>query len=357
MSGPGRLFCATALTLLAAGIGACGDGGGVVDRVDAAEDTGTEEVDGPREPADAGTDGGVGEEDGPTQPPDAAAGDVAAPAFTCPAARALEDAPDDEPDLYQVRALYVLPSDGTDEQLDTDGRICRSLQAAMHWMVAQTRGSRLRFDTAGGAVDVGFVRLARTDAEMRGSGGTSIEDGYAYLRDRIERELARMELLQPKKLYAVYYGGGSPFSCGGGAWPPALPGRVAALYLGGEPPGAPPCRGNPVGASATRPGYVEYSLVHEVMHTLGLVGDGAPNQHAAGHVFDPGVAVGLAARDLMYAQRSGADPGWGTGSADGLVLDIGQDDYFGHQRPELPDLSRSVFLTPLPDGAVPPPRW
>jgi hypothetical protein len=279
-----------------------------------------------------------------------------ATSFTCPQARALEDAPDDDAG-HQVRVLYVLPSDGADDLMDVDGRICRSLLAASAWLVAQADGARLRLDTRAGVLDIGFARLGKTDAEMRGAGGATVDDGHAYLRDRIERELARAVPLHPRKIYAVYYGGTSPFSCGGGAWPPGLRGQVAALYLGGEPPGASPCRSNPVGASPTRPGYVEYSLIHEIMHTLGVVAEGAPNHHAAGHVFDGSGPPARAARDLMYAARSSADPGWATGDADGLALDLGRDDYYGHGRPDLVDLARSAFLTPLPADARLPPGW
>jgi hypothetical protein len=302
--------------------------------------------------ADAATDGA-------TEPADAAvpAADAgAAPSFTCPQARALDDLPDDDAG-HQVRVLYVLPSDGADDLIDVDGRICRSLQAGSAWLAAQTDGARLRLDTRAGMLDIGFARLGKTDAEMRGTGGATVDDGHAYLRDRIERELARAGPLHPHKLYAVYYGGTSPFSCGGGAWPPGLPGQVAALYLGGEPPGASPCRSNPVGASPTRPGYVEYSLIHEIMHTLGIVAAGAPNHHAAGHVFDRSGPPARASRDLMYAARSSADPGWATGDPEGLVLDLGRDDYYGHGRPGLVDLARSAFLTPLPADPRLPPGW
>jgi hypothetical protein len=359
---PGRRVAAPLVLVTLLALSACEQGGDGVDAPIGPDDAAVagdalpEPQDAPvevdvLEPADASAEVDA------VEPPDAAAADVAVPAFVCPRARTTDDAPDDEPDRYQVRALYVLPSDGADEQLDTDDRICRSLQAATHWLSARTGGPRLRLDTAGATLDIGFVRLEKSDAVMRGSGGRSIEDGYAYLRDRIERELVRMNLVRPQKIYAVYYGGSSPFSCGGGAWPPNLPGKVAALYLHGEPPGASPCRSNPIGASVTRPGYVEYSMVHEVLHTLGIVADGAPNEHAAGHVFDPGVSPAMAAQDLMYAQRSGADPGWGTRDPDGLQLDIARDDYYGHGRPDQADLARSVFLTPLPPDAQLPPRW
>jgi hypothetical protein len=294
---------------------------------------------------------------------DAPLGEAApeAPAFEaapsrCPVERAIVDRPDDSP-LDQVRALYVLPADGEDQRLDVNGRICASLEAAQHWLAGQTVGAHLRLDTSAGQLDVGFVRLPVTDARLRGSGGDSLATGFAYLRDRLERELVAQGLLAAHKLYAVYYGGSSALGCGGGAWPPDLPGHVAALYLAGEPAGARPCASNPLGASPQVPGYLDYAMLHEILHTLGLVPAGAPNEHARGHVFDEAAGPTGAARDLMYAGRSAGDPPWATGSPQGLQLDVGGDDYFGHGRAQ-PDLARSSFMDPLPPGGGErPPRW
>jgi hypothetical protein len=59
----------------------------------------------------------------------------------------------------------------------------------------------------------------------------------------------------------------------------------------------------------------------------------------------------------MYAPRSGtADPYWDIYSPDGVVLDFGRDQYYGHGGSQL-DLADSVFLQPLPARAVAPPGW
>jgi hypothetical protein len=39
------------------------------------------------------------------------------------------------------------------------------------------------------------------------------------------------------------------------------------------------------------------------------------------------------------------------------VLDVGHDDYYRTGRTDIPDLSRSVFLDPLPADPTPPPGW
>ncbi|SEU28446.1 hypothetical protein SAMN05443639_113165 [Stigmatella erecta] len=272
-------------------------------------------------------------------------------AFSCPAARATADRADSTAD-YKVKFLYVLPSDGLDRALDTNGAICRSVQAQYNWFISQTmNGASLRYDVSQSALDIQFVRLSKTDAQMKGTGNTGdINTGYAFVRDRIEQELVAMGVINnARKLYAVYYGGTSEWACGGAAWPPLLIGKVVALYLNGLPGSPVPCAANPVGGSSTVPGYIEYAMLHETLHGLGFVADAAPNEHASGHNYYP-------ARDLMYAARPGtSDPYWDIYSG-AVVLDYGHDQYYGHGGSYL-DLARSAFLDPLPAGAVAPPGW
>jgi hypothetical protein len=255
-----------------------------------------------------------------------------APAQTVSSARSTADRTDDFPG-YQIHVMYVLPSDATDTNLDTNGAIASSVAAAQKWFVAQTRGTRrLRFDTSNGQLDISFFRLARTDAAIAGFG--------AYVRDQIQSEINAAGFNHPEKIYAVYYGGSSTYACGGGAWPPTLPGNVVALYLRGRPPGSRPCTGNGLATSADLPGYWEFSLIHEFFHTLGAVADCAPHHTRAGHVSDD-------PRDLMYA----GDKPWHPST-----LDAGNDDYFNHSTACL-DVAKSVFIDPVSADAVAPPGW
>ena len=246
--------------------------------------------------------------------------------------RAIVDRPDDVAG-YQIHVMYVLPRDGTDEQLDVDGRITTSVLAFQRWISDQTGGLRLRIDTSDGVPDVTFHRLKATDSEISASG--------LFVRDRIEAELVAAGYRNPQKLYAVYYGGTSSVTCGGGAWPPTLSGNVAAMYLRGLPPGAPPCATNPLGASVEKPGYIDLSMPHEILHTIGLVPSCAPHFTAAGHVSD-------SPRDLMYAGSLPWQPS---------ELDVGRDDYFKHGRAGCLDLANSVFIEPAAPDAVVPPSW
>ncbi len=238
--------------------------------------------------------------------------------------RATTDRPD-EVTGPQVHVVYVVPSDGGDRGLDTNSTLVNTTGSWQHWLSGQTGGRVLRLDTYQGALDVTFVRLSRSNATMTSYG--------AYVRDTIEKDLTALGLVVAPKIYAVYYDGGSTFSCGGGAWPPTLPGRVGALYLQGTPPGSVACNVNPFAASPTAaPAYLEFSMIHELMHTLGFISSTAPHFTLSGHVSD-------SPADLMYA---GSMP-WAPST-----LDVGQDDYYNASG--LPagilNFAASPYLTP-----------
>jgi hypothetical protein len=228
----------------------------------------------------------------------------------------------DRPDDYggsQIHVMYIVPSDGTDRSLDTNGAIATSVLAANNWFASQA-GKSFRLDKTGGALDVTFIRLGRTDADIASHG--------AYVRDELEDEIKARGFNQSNKLYAIYYDGTSSYACGGGAWPPALPGNTAALYLKGLPGGPVPCASNALAPNASAPGYFEFSFLHEIVHTLGFVATCAPNHTLSGHVGDDST-------DLMYA---GNQPWYPS------KLDSGRNDYFAHSNGGCPDLADSPYL-------------
>lgn len=281
-------------------------------------------------------------------------GDGGVQVFTCPVTRSSVDRAD-ESGLLQVRLMYVVPSDLPDESLDVNGRICTSAKAFSSWLGTQVGGRTLRFDTSGGELDIGFVRLNKTNAQLRGSGNANdVNTGVAYVRERIERELIAMNQVKPDKLYAVFYGGESTYACGGAAYPPALVGSVIAMYLKSTIGGV-ACEARPWGQSTSALGYFDWAMLHDLLHGLGIVPNGAPNQHAFGHAFDSSAPQPQI--DLMYSPRVGmSDPAWGIDAPGGLVLDLNRDDYFAHDGGQV-DLRRSAFLEPLPVNAVRPPGW
>jgi hypothetical protein len=256
------------------------------------------------------------------------------------AARQTTDQPDDKPGFQQVHVMYVLPSDGFDRGYDTDGTIDGSVAAWQTWFIGQTGGLGLNLDTADGYLDITFVRLAQSEATLAANG--------LFIRDAIEQQLEALGFDDPLKILAVYYDGAAHEVCGGGAWPPTLPGTVAAEYLLGTfaDPLTPPCDSSPWAPAAGPPGYREMAMIHEIIHTMGFVPTCAPHHTLAGHVSDD-------PSDLMYAGGLPWQP---------TTLDVGRDDYF-RTAPVAgcADLSKAAFVepngapTPIVPGPAPDP--
>jgi hypothetical protein len=260
---------------------------------------------------------------------------IVAPLFASPGAlpRSEADRADDRTGS-QIHALYVVPADGSDRALDTDGTIAASVGNWQGWLRGQTRGPGLRLDTSGGELDVSFRRLSQTDAQLASRG--------VFIRDAIEQELKAAGFNQPGKIYAVYYDGSSTAACGGGAWPPTLPGNVGAVYLRATFGAGFPC----YDAAQSRSGLqlMDLAVLHEVLHTMGFVPTCAPRHTRAGHVSD-------SPTDLMYA----GDEPWRPS-----VLDVGNDDYYHAHRPGCLELAESPYLEgnepqPAPQPPPPPP--
>lgn len=241
------------------------------------------------------------------------------------------DRPDDV-DGPQVHVVFARTIDQPDRGLDVDGALATSVAVWNGWLADQTGGPALRLDTCGGELDVTYLELKHSQSHV------AAQD--PYIRNLLEDELAAAGALADDKLYAVYYDGASTYSCGGGAWPPLIVGRVAALYLRGEVPGSPPCL-QPFADAGEPPGYLEFAMLHEILHTLGLAATCAPHTDNYGHTNDT-------PQDLLY---SGKEP-WYPDS-----LDPDHDDYYGHGDPDCPDLARSALLEPTPASPELPVGW
>lgn len=229
----------------------------------------------------------------------------------------------DEVTAPQVHLMYVLPSDGLDRNLDTNGTIETSFGADEKWLGAQSGGRSFRLDTYGGKPDISFLRLSRTDADVQSEG--------AFAREAIEGALKGAGFDKADTLYVVYYDGGSTYACGSGAYPPTIEGNTAVLFLQGTPlDGAIQCGSNQFAADVNSPGFWEFVAVHELMHTLGAVPDCAPNETMSGHISGP-------ANDLMYEGEEETDLP--------KALDPGRDDYYGYDNAGCLDIEDSPYLT------------
>ncbi len=240
----------------------------------------------------------------------------------------------DNPDVSnepQVHLVYALAADSEDRELDRRGILGGSVASWSRWLFEQT-GVRLRLDDFDGELDITFVRM-RPDEERFVSRGNRI-------RDALEVELRELGVVQPGKLYAVFYEGAASHACADAPVPPELMGQVTVVYMNGVIPNVRPCGDNPIAKADEPPGYIELATLHELMHAQGAVPRCAPHW-AGSHVGDDPT-------DLMYAGSAPWRP---------AVVDVGNDDYWGHGRSDCVDLLRSAFLTPLPADAVLPPGW
>jgi hypothetical protein len=210
----------------------------------------------------------------------------------------------------------------------------RSVSAMQNWFLGQT-GSRLRIRP-----EIRTVVLNETDAQIAAQG--------EFVRDRIEVLLREMGFDQAFTLYAAWYDGVSHHACGGGAWPHGVaphpneqvPGHLAALYLRGAFDNV-DCAADEFSSDGVTPAINEFKMLHEILHTMGIVSPAAPHHVRRGHVSDD-------EHDLMWA---------GDGIWRPSVIDAGHDDYFQTGRTDIIDLSRSVWLDPSPPDAQPPPGW
>lgn len=248
-----------------------------------------------------------------------------------------EDRPDDVSG-FQVHFVYALPSDGRDDFLDINGQIELSANAMNDWLERATDGSKLRYDTYQGQLDISFMQLAYSADEV-----SNLAIDVLALMDY---EIKARGFDTTSKVYVVYYDGqfvSEAGFCGLANYPPDGAGVTTVLLLRAYIPRFDqPCP-RQFTQSADYTGFFEMTILHEVMHLLGMAPACGANV-SAGHVTD-------SQQDLMYGEYDGSySPLYTT-------LDHGQNDYYRHDVADCPDFAKSVFLEPLPDDAELPPGW
>ena len=232
----------------------------------------------------------------------------------------------------QVHFLYVVPSDGADGQLDTNGTMEQSITRIERWLVKQTVNQGLRVDTYNGVPDITFVRLRHTDAQATAT--------VPWPLVVMGEDLVAAGFNNQAKVYAALYDGHSTWACGG-ASSPALP-KLGAMYLQAHPTNDPrPCRDAPgFGTGTDRPGYFEIGLLHEILHVIGFSPPCAP--HASASAFPD--HVNDSPTDLMCGPDPTHTAGWNWANA---VRDFNHDDYYRANIPGCRDLSNTPYLAAL----------
>lgn len=272
----------------------------------------------------------------------------AVPANDSVAGRALADRPDDSA-LPQVHVYYVLAKDSPDERYDVNGAIHASLDSANQWLFVNG-GKRVRYDTFEGRIDVTFVRLEQTEAQLW------MDPSDPTVKCRLQpcpfmptivSQLRARGLAPTSDISVVLYGGQTtPASRPEWPWCGYAGGRERAVVypinqvdvLTGEVG----CMGPDTIASVPQSqNTLGLSVIHEILHVLGAVG-ASPNSDSDG----------------SYGGHIGNDPFDLMGGSRGIVrLDPGRDDYWGHGRAGGVDASKSVFMVPTDADAVFPSGW
>lgn len=262
----------------------------------------------------------------------------------------------DRPDLItgrQVHVIYLLPAEAKDERLDALGVLDCSMKAQNAWFQEASDGLQWRLDTfthkAGNAkgkvvvqeiVDVTVVRSARPGTQLAGAFD-------------VAADLKALGFDDPNKRYLSYVASEAA-PCGDAVFPlsPAPgtqpDGQYAQVYLGS----AEGCRAADFGPPGN-PSFSEAIAQQELIHNDAIVQFGAPHGCAAGT--PPGMGHVCTGPLVLTEGQQNLDPE----RVDALypyvsvplsekVLDLGNDDYFGHLYPHLIDLSTSPYLEAAP---------
>jgi len=259
----------------------------------------------------------------------------------------------DESTLPMVKAFYVLAKDSVDDRLDIDGTIAKQIDTANDWLFANG-GKRIRFDTYLGKTEVNFIRLDQTEAELWMDpklSNTKCKDSPCPELPIFYDALMKRGLLPAPKLAAIFYGGQpTPASrivrpaCSTSGPTPATLDRLVRLnmFTGKRECGDPtifattPTTGNTIGLST----------FHEIFHLVGAVGNSphSDTRMKAGECIGSG-HINDNDSDFMASSKGV------------VLLDPGNDDYWGHGKTSYVDASLSAYMDPqAPNAQMPPCR-
>ncbi len=272
----------------------------------------------------------------------------AAPAGTPPVVQwcgGAEEAPADRtPDAvraFQIHVIYAVPSGGPDRFAALVSPIATDVAAIDAWWRSQDPTRAPRFDLAAfDACPAAFARLDVSAVRLPHDAAFYASNQFELLR----ADLDAAGFTDPDKKYLVYYDG-PPIPSPTGVYC----GRTESGVLGGGRRAySIVFLGGFCGATLGTGGPTTVTAAHELIHGLGALptpasGPGPP--HACPN--DPGHPCDDP-RDILYPQAST------TASLDGLVLDSGRDDYYGHSGSWW-DVRDSPFLARIGDADTGPP--
>jgi hypothetical protein len=214
---------------------------------------------------------------------------------------------------FATHWIHAIPSDGTDSFATYASAMQSDAETIDAWWRSQDPTRTPRNDltplSCGLQLDLTQIRLSQSGAEL-----AAYDTRFVQIADALEA----LGFSSRHTKYVVYYDGpATPGICGEGGSHEDGHG-YAVVYVRG-------CSGVPLGTIAA----------HELLHTLGAVAAGAPNECLRpldGHVCDD-------MKDIMYPFGDETPLG-------ALKLDAGRDDYYGHAGTQL-DVQDSPWLVQL----------
>lgn len=231
----------------------------------------------------------------------------------------------------QLHAVYAVPSDKLDRELDTNGSI-RNAVANMQAFIRAETGRELRWSmTEADEVEVTFLRLPRTRAAYKTpTGGTT----FGFLG----ADLIAAGFTNPDHSYVMWVEADDD-TAGvlGRSFVGTTLGQtgLSVIYLN-QNEGTPLAVGaaSPLKTVAESAAYIaDTAAVHEVFHALGAVHGSAPHYNA-GHSND-------GTTDIMGGNQAPR------------VIDVGRDDYYNHAGTWIDTADQPFWTTPIAPPAGP----
>lgn len=166
---------------------------------------------------------------------------------------------DDQPDSltgFQIKPIYVVPSDGTDHQYDINGYIAEALTEGNNSLKLGI-GQEFQIDSIGTDYDIQFFRSSFSRDHFREA--TSVGDD-------LMKEMNLAEKFGANRKNYVFFIDIEGFKYDSACGYASIPGLHSVAAIGPSESGSITC----IGPSLQLKNYVSHTWVHEVFHNLGV---------------------------------------------------------------------------------------
>ena len=233
-----------------------------------------------------------------------------------PSGTLLGPLPENPSEKPRFQAVLAIPSDGPSQAgIDAEYAIDNELQSMVGWYTDEMIGVRPDFvRNEASEVDVRVITLSMTRAQIA---SLTAQNSFQVIGEEIKSSMP------VSSFPVIFYDGTAPSAACGASRPGYLlfaMGNTCNTYPRG------PDSGYGFGTGPTT------VIAHEMAHALGAEGS-CTATFQDGH-------ESVARNDILYTGRGG-----GFADQPPFVLDVGKDDYFGHDKPGCPNIADSPLLT------------